>query len=459
MFTVAVIGRPNVGKSTLFNRLTGTNHALVDDLPGVTRDRREGDARLGPLEFKIIDTAGLEESNDDQLEYRMFQQTEMGIDQADIALMVIDAKVGVTPMDRFFANWLRQKTDKVILVANKCDAKHAYIDHSDIYKLGLGEEVAISAEHGLGMADLYTALEPHHERYIDEFADVDLELQAADENGDRPMQIAVIGRPNSGKSTFINALLQDERLLTGPEAGITRDSIAINWCYRGENIRLIDTAGIRKKSKINDKLEKLSVGDCFRATRYAHVCILMLDSTQPLEKQDISIANMMIKEGRAVVIAANKWDLIENEKELREEMRYIVDTSLPHIKGVPIVTLSALKRQNILKIINAAQGIYKLWNKRMTTARMNDWLKSAESRHLVPLGANGRRVRLKYITQGNTRPPTFTLFVNNAESLPASYRRYLVNSLRDTFDMPGVPIRLMLRKSDNPYENRRKKRK
>ncbi|MCD6036040.1 MAG: ribosome biosis GTPase Der [Rickettsiales bacterium] len=458
MFTVAIIGRPNVGKSTLYNRLTGTRHALVDDTPGVTRDRRIGQGHIGPMQFSIIDTAGLEEAPSAQLEARMFKQTEQAVEEADISLFVVDARSGLTPLDKHFGQWLRKKGRPVILVVNKCEGNVALNTLGEMIRLGLGEPTCISAEHGEGMGDLYEALEPHHDAYMTEFGELDVDLMQAAEDGDttKALQIAIVGRPNAGKSTLLNALIGQDRVLTGPEAGITRDSIAIDWVFQGQAIRLIDTAGIRRQAKVSSKLERLSLSDCFRAARYAHVCILLVDGTQPLEKQDIAIADMMLSEGRSVVIGVNKWDLVEDKDATMRLIRERAEQSLPQVKGIPIVTLSALYNNNLSKLISTAIGIYGLWNQRIPTAKLNEWVKWAEERHMAPIGSHGRRIRLKYITQGNTRPPTFTLFSNKPEDLPKSYVRYLVNLLRDSFNLPGVPIRLMLRKSENPYDGKRK---
>lgn len=459
MFTIAIIGRPNVGKSTFYNRITRTRDALVHDMPGVTRDRRMSQGHVGPIELHVIDTAGLEDAEHDALETRMFQQTELAVEQADLSVMVVDGRAGITPIDSHFANWLRKKGREVLLVINKCEGNKSVISDHEAMRLGFGEPVRISAEHGEGMVDLYEAIEPYYERYLENFGAIDVDLHSdGEDKNEKPIQLAVIGRPNAGKSTLVNAILQEDRLLTGPEAGITRDSISIDWNFEGTAIKLIDTAGIRKKAKITEKLEKLSLGDCFRAVRYANVCVLLVDATMPLEKQDIAIADMMINEGRALVIGVNKWDLVEEKEETRMLIRERVEASLPQIKGVPIVTLSALHQQNIPKLIRACLGIYKLWNTRISTAALNSWIKQTESRHLPPIGNTGKRIRLKYITQGNSRPPTFTLFTNLPEQLPKSYVRYVVNALRNSFDMPGVPIRLLLRKSSNPYENKRNKK-
>lgn len=456
-FTVSIIGRPNVGKSTLFNRLTGKKHALVDDRPGVTRDRREGEGSIASLEFKIIDTAGLEEAEETSLENRMMQQTQVAVEESDLCLMMVDGRAGLTPADKFFANWLRKTSKPVVLVINKCEGSHGDDGVNEAFKLGFKTMAPISAEHNEGMADLYDAIAPYKAQYDYEVGDLEVEAEAID--GDKFIQIAIVGRPNTGKSTFLNKLYGENRFLTGPEAGITRDSIAIDWKYDDKNVRLIDTAGIRRKSNVKEKLEKLSVGDSIRALRYAHIAVLMIDSTIPLEKQDLTIADMVEREGRAVVVALNKWDLVKNKKDALKELTYRVNELLPQIKDVPIITLSALNGENVEKVIQAAMKAYDIWNKRISTAKLNNWLRDAESRHLPPLGKNKKRIRLKYITQGNRRPPTFTIFINKPEDLPESYKRYLINALREDFDMPGVPMRVMFRKSDNPYEGQKKKRK
>jgi GTP-binding protein len=453
-FTIAIIGRPNVGKSTLFNRLTGKKHALVDDTPGVTRDRREGEGRISHLEFKVIDTAGLEEAEADALETRMMQQTEIAVDEADLCLMMIDGRAGIVPTDKFFANWLRKKSRKVVLVVNKCEGSHGDLGLNEAFKLGFEKVVPLSAEHNEGMADLYDAIAPYKEIYDYEIGDLEISKNTDDE--DKFIQIAIVGRPNTGKSTLLNKLYGENRVLTGPEAGITRDSIAIDWEFEGRNIRLIDTAGIRRRSNVVGKLEKLSVGDSLRALRYAHIAVLMIDSTIPLEKQDLTIADQIIREGRAVVIALNKWDLIEDKKATLKELQFKINELLPMIKDVPTVTVSAIKGQNVQDIIKACLKAYDIWNKRVTTSHLNDWLIVAQNQHLPPLGKNKKRIKLKYITQGNRRPPTFTIFANRPEDLPDSYKRYLTNALRDYFGMPGVPMRVMFRKSDNPYDKKGK---
>lgn len=453
MFTIAIIGRPNVGKSTIFNRLTGKKHALVDDRPGVTRDRRESIGHIADLRFGLVDTAGLEEADPEALESRMFMQTEIAVDTADLSLMVIDGRQGLTAMDRHFAQWIRKKNRPVILVINKCEGERGDDGYREALSLGFNCTVQISAEHGEGMDHLYEAIEPYKAEYDYKYGELEIKKEA--DGGDKFIQLAIIGRPNTGKSTLLNRLYGQERVLTGPEAGITRDSIAIDWKYEDKNVRLIDTAGIRRKSSVNGKIEKLSVADSLRSLMFAHVAILMIDATMPLEKQDLSIAELAVNEGRAVIIAANKWDLIKNKEETMQELRYRVDELLPQIKGAPLIPMSALDGYNVEEAVKNAMKVYDLWNKRVSTGKLNEWLKFAESKHLPPLGKNKKRIRLKYITQGNVRPPTFTVFSNRPQDIPESYKRYIINSIRESFDLPGVPIRVMLRASSNPYKKKR----
>jgi GTP-binding protein len=462
-FTAAIIGRPNVGKSTLFNRLVGQRLALVDDMPGVTRDRREGKARLGDLEFRVIDTAGLEDVTDQSLAGRMREQTERAIDDADVVLMVIDARVGVTPMDRHFAELLRRRNGPVILIANKSEGKAGLAGAYESFELGLGDPIAISAEHGEGLSDLFDALEPFAEKVEepDFFAEeatasrdqIDFDQDGTTDDPTKPIQLAIVGRPNVGKSTLINKLLGEERLLTGPEAGITRDSIAIEWSWRGRPIKLIDTAGLRRKSVIEHKLEKLSVADTLRAIRFAELVVLVVDATQMLEKQDLTIARMIEDEGRSIVLAINKWDLIDNKPAALEKLRDRLQISLPQLQGIACVPVSGATGAGLDKLMKAGLDAHAVWNRRIATPKLNRWLAEVQERHPPPL-VDGRRLRLRYMTQANTRPPTFALFSSKPGDLPDSYRRYLVNLMRETFDLPGTPIRVMLRKGSNPYADK-----
>jgi GTP-binding protein len=454
-FTVAIVGRPNVGKSTLFNRLIGRRLALVDDTPGVTRDRRFGEARLGDLDFTAVDTAGFEEATGPSLEARMRQQTELAVAEADLALLVIDARAGLTPLDQHFANLLRKSKTPVILVANKCEGRAGRSGIIETYSLGLGEPVAVSAEHGEGMADLYDAIRLHAEPAGPTTAepdDGDTEPGAEDDPG-RPLQLAIVGRPNVGKSTLVNRLIGEDRLLTGPEAGITRDAIAIDWRYGDREIRLIDTAGLRRRAKVTEKLEKLSIDDTLRAVRFAEVVVIVLDAEDMLEKQDLTIARLVVDEGRALVIAVNKWDLIEDKPAALRRLTDRIETSLPQIKGIRTVTLSALTGRNLDRLMTAVFEAHAVWNKRASTASINRWLAGVTEQHPPPL-VQGRRIKLRYATQIKTRPPTFALFVSRPESLPDSYLRYLENSLRDTFKLDGVPVRLTMRKGKNPYADK-----
>jgi GTP-binding protein len=445
---VAIVGRPNVGKSTLFNRLVGKRLALVDDLPGVTRDRREGEARLGDLQFTAIDTAGLDEGAADSMAARMRAQTEAAVKAADVSLFVVDARAGVTPNDRHFASLLRDAGKPIILVANKSEGKAGASGALEGYELGLGEPIAISAEHGEGMGELYEALA--------EYAPV-APADAEDEAADKPIRIAVVGRPNAGKSTLINALVGEDRLLTGPEAGLTRDSIAVDWAWRGQAFRLHDTAGLRRKARVEGKLEKLAVADALRAVQFAEVVILVIDADAPFEKQDLQIADLIEKEGRAVVIALNKWDLTDERQKRRKELNEELERLLPQIAGVPMIPVSGLTGEGLDALMQAVVKAYAGWNRRVTTARLNRWIGEMIERHPPPAVA-GRRLKLRYLTQTKARPPTFVAFCSKPEALPDAYRRYLVNGLRQSFGLTGTPIRLLLRKGDNPFSGRARTR-
>ncbi len=473
-FTAAIIGRPNVGKSTLFNRLVGRRLALVDDTPGVTRDRRVHAAKLYDLAFDVIDTAGFEDSGPETLAGRMRRQTEIAISEADIILFVIDAKGGLLPDDKTFADIVRRSGKPVVLVANKAEARGAGAGMLEAWEVGLGEPVPISAEHGQGMPDLRDAivealgeeralgsddededLIAESEVLIGEDVQPDDEEPAYDDT--RPLRIAVVGRPNAGKSTLINALIGEERLLTGPEAGITRDSISVDWDWRGRKIRLFDTAGMRRKARVQEKLEKLSVSDGLRAVRFAEVVIIMLDATIPFEKQDLQIADLIIREGRAPVIAFSKWDLIDEPQRVLAELREKTERLLPQARGIRAVPLSAETGRGLDKLMEAVIATHQVWNRRVSTGRLNRWLEGILAHHPPPAVA-GRRLKIKYVTQAKTRPPGFVVSCSRPDAMPQSYVRYLVNNLRDAFDMPGVPIRVALRTSDNPFAGRAKKR-
>jgi len=470
-FSLAIVGRPNVGKSTLFNRLIGKRVALVDDQPGVTRDLREGEARLGHVRFVAIDTAGLEEATDESLQGRMRKLTESAIEVADVCLFVIDSRVGVTPLDQFFAEILRKKAKYVILAANKSEGRASDAGFFESYSLGLGEPVRISAEHGEGMTDLLSQLVPIQEKLLQEASYVSpvVDIEVPNDNEDatllsykiptkeKPLQIAVIGRPNSGKSTLINKIIGEERLLTGPEAGITRDAISLQLDWQGVPVRIFDTAGMRKKAKINDKIEKLSVGDGLRAVKFAEVVVVLLDAAIPFEQQDLRIAGLAEREGRSVVVAVNKWDIEKNKQEKLRNMREAFQRLLPELRGAPLVTVSAKNGSGLERLNSEIMKAHKVWNKRIVTSPLNIWLSEMTAAHPPP-APNGKRIKLRYITQAKSRPPGFVVMCSNPSKLPTSYSRYLVNGLREAFDLPGTPIRLTMRSQadKNPYKNRKK---
>ena len=472
MFTLAIVGRPNVGKSTLFNRLAGKQLAIVDDTPGVTRDWREAEGRMFHQRMRIIDTAGLEESFDDSIEGRMRKQTEAALVHADAVLFLIDGRSGLTPIDEHFARWLRKQDIPVVLGVNKCENETVVQNAmAEAYKLGLGQPVAISAAHGHGIEDIYEALLPHfpdeEEAYDDTgediyFSEEELDALEGDEEFDyaekapeidysKPIKIAIVGRPNVGKSTLMNCLLKDNRVMTGPEAGITRDAIAVDWEWGDRKFKLVDTAGMRRKARVTNRLEKMAVDDSLRAIRLAQVVVLVLDSNAILDKQDLQIAEHVLNEGRALVVAVNKWDIVEDRNEALEQLNYKLDKSLSQVKDIPTVTISALKNRNTDKLMEYVMEIYEVWNSRVSTGKMNRWLAAMESQHPAPL-VQGRPNRLKYITQIKSRPPTFAMWVSRPKELPAAYRRYIVNGLRKDFDLPGTPIRLLVRASKNPYK-------
>ncbi|HWJ59753.1 MAG TPA: ribosome biogenesis GTPase Der [Sphingomicrobium sp.] len=446
--TVAIVGRPNVGKSTLFNRLVGRRLALVDDRPGVTRDRREGEAKLLGLEFRLIDTAGFEDEDPQTLPGRMRQQTEAAVRDADATLFLIDGREGVTPLDEEIGRWLRTETTPVIVVANKAEGRAGQDGAYEAYSLGLGDPVPISAEHGEGVADLFEALRPHveHEHFE----------AAADEDGEEhPLSLAIVGRPNAGKSTLVNRMLGQERMITGPEAGITRDSIALDWEWNGRPVRLVDTAGLRKRAKVEDKLERLSAADAKRAIDYAEVVVLLLDATRGVEAQDLRIAAQVIEEGRALIIALNKWDVAENASALFNGVKAALAEGLAQLRDVPLLTVSAKTGKGIDTVLDVAFDLREQWARRIATGELNRWFEEAIESNPPP-APKGQRIKLRYITQVKTRPPTFVVFGNRTEELPESYRRYLLNAMRRDLKLGPVPLRLDFRGRGNPFDKRRR---
>ncbi len=468
-FTLAIVGRPNVGKSTLFNRLVGRKLALVDDQPGVTRDLREGDAKLFDLRFTVIDTAGLENVTDDSLQGRMRRLTERAVDMADISLFLIDGRAGVTANDLVFADILRRKGARVILGVNKAEGSAADAGALDAWSLGLGEPLRISAEHGEGLDDLYHLLRPMAAEFTERaeadapLVDLDVSEEEAELEADpiahrptaaKPLQIAVIGRPNAGKSTLINKILGQERMLTGPEPGITRDAISVKADWLGMPIRIFDTAGMRKKARISEKLEKMSVSDGLRAVRFAEVIVVLLDVDIPFETQDLRIADYAETEGRAVVLAVNKWDLEGEKQEKLAALKEMFERHLPQLRGAPLITVSAKTGRGLDRLHDAIVKAHDVWNRRVPTARLNTWLGAMTEAHPPP-APGGRRIKLRYMTQIKTRPPGFVAMCSHPDLMPESYKRYLVNGLRDHFDMPGTPIRIILRGQGekNPFKD------
>jgi GTPase len=463
--TIAIVGRPNVGKSTLFNRLTGTRAALVSDLPGLTRDRKIGDALIGGNPAKLIDTAGLEEAPTGSIAARMRQQSETAIEAADLILFVIDSRDGITPADKAFGEIARKSGRPVILVANKCEGRFGRDGFYEAFQLGLGEPVPISAEHGEGLGDLETdmlaalglaAKKVEKKRRTDaEDGEAEAPDAPEDKGTPRPIRVAIVGRPNAGKSTLVNALLGEDRMITGPEPGLTRDSVATDMAWKDRQIRLFDTAGLRRKARIEEKAEKLAASDAVRAIRFAEVIVLLLDAEHPFEKQDLTIADLAISEGRALVVAVNKWDLITEKQKALKNLHELMGFTMTEVAGMKIVTLSALAGRGLDKVMDAVIAAHAAWNRRIGTAALNRWLEDAMQRHTPP-AARGRRIKIRYMTQPSARPPTFVAFCSQPQALPKSYLRYLTNSLRDAFDLPGVPLRIQLRKGENPFAERRR---
>lgn len=438
---VAIVGRPNVGKSTLFNRLAGKKLAIVDDRPGVTRDRRYASGHLGDIDLELIDTAGFEDVDDESLEARMRAQTERAVEECDLALFVIDAREGLTATDQIFAELIRKREKPVIVIANKAEGRAGDAGTAEAFALGMGEPVALSAEHGEGMADLYAAILAT----APDVADDEAEGREAP-----PIRIAIVGRPNAGKSTLVNRLIGEDRLLTGPEAGITRDAIPVEWAYEGRKVRLVDTAGLRRKARVNEHLEKLSTQDTIRSITFAEVVILVMDATHPFEIQDLQIADLVEREGRALVFVLAKWDLIEDPQGQLKAFVEHAAKMLPQLRGAPVVALSGETGRGVERLMPALLKTHADWSTKIKTRDLNDWLHIAIERHPPP-AVNGRRVKPKYIAQTKARPPTFVMFASRADQLPDSYRRYLINSMRESFDLPGVPMRLTVKQGANPY--------
>jgi GTP-binding protein len=446
---VAIVGRPNVGKSTLFNRLVGKKLALVDDRPGVTRDRREGDATLIGLDFRVIDTAGFEDEDPDTLPGRMRTQTQAAVREADVALFLIDSRAGVVPLDEEIARWLRSEDTPVILVANKAEGRAGEAGVNEAFALGFREPLPFSAEHGEGLADLFDALRP----LLEPDGPIDAEDEPAEDEDslDGPLKLAIVGRPNAGKSTLVNRFLGEERMITGPEAGITRDSIAIEWEWQGRPVRLIDTAGLRRKAKVEDKLERLSAADTMHAIDFAEVVVLLLDATRGLEAQDLRIADQVLQEGRALIVALNKWDVAENPPSLFQGVRHALDEGLAQVKGLPLLTVSGATGRGLDQLIAAAFETREAWSRRVSTGQLNRWFEAAVEKNPPP-APGGRRIKLRYLTQAKTRPPGFILFGTRVDQLPESYKRYIVNGIRRDLGFGAVPVRLTVRAPRNPFD-------
>jgi GTP-binding protein len=462
--TIAIAGRPNVGKSTLFNRLVGKQMALVSGEPGVTRDWREGEGHLFDFTFRVLDTAGLEHIRaKGSLSARTAAQTKLALDQTDVVIMLVDGRAGLTPEDKAIARELRKSGKPIVLVANKCEGAFLPGAIDEVSALGFGDPIAISSAHGEGMGELYEALKPHIEHETPATrrrAPLDVDLHGHDEDeipeDEKHLLVAIVGRPNAGKSTLVNKLIGEERMLTGPEPGLTRDAIPISWTYKGKPVRLVDTAGLRRRARVTEKLEKMSGHEALRAIRLAHVVILIVDAAQPLDKQDLTIAHHVVEEGRALVIAVNKWDAVKDKRAVMQIVQDRLERSLAQVAGLPVVMISALKGDGLNELMKAVMHIYEVWNKRVSTSKLNRWLEDMEANHPPPI-TSGRRIKLRYMTQVKSRPPTFSLWVNKPVNLPDSYQRFLTNGLREVFNLKGVPIRWQLKKSENPYDGKKRR--